>query len=612
MYIVTFYSFKGGVGRSMALMNTAAALVAEGLTVLAVDFDLEAPGLDTFNLPQPIGKKLGVVDFVSEFRTEHVAPEIKNYIYKSSLKDTSGALWIMPAGNRDEQYPSRLNSINWKKLYEDKSGFLLLEDMKAQWKDYLDPDYVLIDSRTGHTDVGGICTRQLPDAVVCLFFPNQQNLLGLKPIVNRVREENSTRENDIILHFVASNVPDLDDENSILKNNLSRFKQQLGYRQLASTIHHYSSLALIDQEIFVITRPKSRLAFEYRGLVSTIREVNVDDRVSAMSFLRELNQGKYLLPTRLGEAIVEEDEREKRIENVLKKHGDDIDVLKEIALLREQAGQFEEVDALLSRALKQEPLNPDLLTYKAIISDRLGQNDQAIENALIAVQQLNLEGGALNQIIRVLAANKSETLKNIISWPAIKGLRAPRLLLLVRSLSLERNLLPEAERLICFSVEKTDQNSPQYTLIMNELILNLIGQGKFAEAKKICHELLKQELNQSVSFNLAVATWGETAKVPVESFQTVLDFFPEISNGNSPNYLQCMSLANWAVGELESAEQLLARARESMTSYIGIPFSCWSYLYRRPAMFRRDLDQQEAMISGQNSYPEVLSKEDTP
>ena len=611
MYVVTFYSFKGGVGRSMALMNTAAALVAEGLTVLVVDFDLEAPGLDTFNLPQPIGKKLGVVDFVSEYKTKHVAPEINNYIYKSSLKDTSKALWVMPAGNRDEKYPSRLNSINWKKLYEDKSGFLLLEDMKAQWKDYLNPDYVLIDSRTGHTDVGGICTRQLPDAVVCLFFPNQQNLLGLKPTVNRIREEDSTREKDIILHFVASNVPDLDDENSILKKNLSRFKQQLRYRELASTIHHYSSLALLDQDIFVNSRPNTRLADEYRGLVSMIREANVDDRVSAISFIRGLNQRKYTLPTRIGDAIVEEDEREKRIENILKIHGDDIEVLKELALLKEQAGQFEEVDALLNRALKQESLNPDLLTYKAMISDRLGQNEQAVENALIAVEQQNLEGSALNQIIRVLAANKSETLKDIISWPAVKGLRAPRLLLLVRSLSLERNLLPEAERLICFSVDKTNQNSPQYTLIMNELILNLIGQRRFTEAIKICHEILEREPNQSASFNLAVATWGETAQVPVEKFQTALDFDQEITNGNSPNYLQCMSLANWAVGDLENAEQLLARARESVTSYIGIPFSCWSYLYRRPVIFRHDLDQQDAMISGQISYPMVLSEEDT-
>ena len=41
--ICTFYSFKGGVGRSMALANAAHVLREAGLRVLVVDWDLEAP-----------------------------------------------------------------------------------------------------------------------------------------------------------------------------------------------------------------------------------------------------------------------------------------------------------------------------------------------------------------------------------------------------------------------------------------------------------------------------------------------------------------------------------------------------------------------------------------
>ena len=46
--IITFYSFKGGVGRTMALANIAVLLVRSGKKVLAVDWDLEAPGLDKY------------------------------------------------------------------------------------------------------------------------------------------------------------------------------------------------------------------------------------------------------------------------------------------------------------------------------------------------------------------------------------------------------------------------------------------------------------------------------------------------------------------------------------------------------------------------------------
>ena len=43
--IVTFYSYKGGTGRSMALANVAWILASNGTRVLTIDWDLEAPGL---------------------------------------------------------------------------------------------------------------------------------------------------------------------------------------------------------------------------------------------------------------------------------------------------------------------------------------------------------------------------------------------------------------------------------------------------------------------------------------------------------------------------------------------------------------------------------------
>src|ERR1700732_2300412 len=46
--IVTFYSFKGGVGRSMALVNVAEILADWGFHVILCDWDLEAPGLERY------------------------------------------------------------------------------------------------------------------------------------------------------------------------------------------------------------------------------------------------------------------------------------------------------------------------------------------------------------------------------------------------------------------------------------------------------------------------------------------------------------------------------------------------------------------------------------
>ncbi len=286
MYTITFYSFKGGVGRTMALVNVGAQLAKMGRKVLLVDFDLEAPGLETFDRLKPPHPHPGMVEFVTEYRRTYCSPDIRDYIYSAgSVGKKGGQIWVMPAGRRDAEYHSTLAKIDWLKLYREEEGFLLLEDAKAQWEHEYKPDYVLIDSRTGHTDVEGICTRQLPDAVVMLFFPNEQNLVGLRDVCRRIRKERTSGlEKYVRLHFVVSNVPDLDDEDRILRSIREKFRQELGYRQ-EDVIHHYPSLRLLRQVVFVLDQPESRLAKEYKRLVRHLMMFNFEDEKGAKLFL---------------------------------------------------------------------------------------------------------------------------------------------------------------------------------------------------------------------------------------------------------------------------------------------------------------------------------------
>ena len=168
-------------------------------------------------------------------------------------------------------YARKLAQIDWGVLYEQYDGYLLFEDLKEQWRNSFQPDYVLIDSRTGHTDVCGICTRQLPNAVVILFFPNAQNLRGLIKVVSDIRtQRKQPGAKPIELQFVMSNVPDLDDEDRILEERIGSFRQELGFGREATVIHRYDSLSLLNQSIFTKERPRSRLAKEYRDVTSAI------------------------------------------------------------------------------------------------------------------------------------------------------------------------------------------------------------------------------------------------------------------------------------------------------------------------------------------------------
>ena len=78
--IAAFYSYKGGVGRTMALVNTAVALARLGRRVLVVDFDLEAPGLPSYQAFQSAECERGLVDYVNSYRTTGIAPNASEFI----------------------------------------------------------------------------------------------------------------------------------------------------------------------------------------------------------------------------------------------------------------------------------------------------------------------------------------------------------------------------------------------------------------------------------------------------------------------------------------------------------------------------------------------------
>ncbi len=77
--IITFYSYKGGTGRSMALANVAWILASNGKRVLTLDWDLEAPGLHRYFHPFMVDKDLnssdGLIDFVFKFAAAAATPE---------------------------------------------------------------------------------------------------------------------------------------------------------------------------------------------------------------------------------------------------------------------------------------------------------------------------------------------------------------------------------------------------------------------------------------------------------------------------------------------------------------------------------------------------------
>src|SRR5580704_6416658 len=182
--IITFYSYKGGVGRTMALANIAVLLARRGLRVMMVDWDLEAPGLHQF-FPLTKRNERGLLELLDDAsQMQEGVPKLESYI--SSVAE-SGNLTLLAAGRFDQDYERRVLQFDWHKFFEKQRGGSILETLRDQWRDAF--DVTLIDSRTGITDAGGVCTIQMPDILVPVVVANRQSIEGTKKIVQRAQQK---------------------------------------------------------------------------------------------------------------------------------------------------------------------------------------------------------------------------------------------------------------------------------------------------------------------------------------------------------------------------------------------------------------------------------------
>ncbi len=185
----------------MSLANVACLLgrdLSGSERVLAIDWDLEAPGLD-FYLP-PLGdansrfQRQGVVELFTQLsdglligslpsNEDELAEKlldmvgVDRFIYPTKISNVS----IMPAGHFDSSYQTRVRRLDWENIYT-RCPAIYRAFAHRLAREYA---VVLVDSRTGMTDISGVCTALLPEKLVVVFTPNRQSLSGIESLVQQ-------------------------------------------------------------------------------------------------------------------------------------------------------------------------------------------------------------------------------------------------------------------------------------------------------------------------------------------------------------------------------------------------------------------------------------------
>jgi MinD-like ATPase involved in chromosome partitioning or flagellar assembly/tetratricopeptide (TPR) repeat protein len=208
-HIVTFYSYKGGTGRTMGVANTAWLLAGNGFRVLVVDWDLESPGLHRYFHPFLLDKRLvsspGVIDMIRDYASAAMEPShgaaadwmdehaaVLDYAVSLEWQfPEGGGIDLLPAGQQDRAYARKVSTFDWSSFWDRLGGGVFVDALAANMRAHY--DYVLIDSRTGLSDSAGICTIQLPDTIVDCFTMSTQSIDGAVSVARSVSAQRDRR-----------------------------------------------------------------------------------------------------------------------------------------------------------------------------------------------------------------------------------------------------------------------------------------------------------------------------------------------------------------------------------------------------------------------------------
>jgi len=205
--VVAFYGFRGGAGRTLALAHVAMMLARRGLRVVAIDLDVEAPGLHVaLGLELPAETR-GVVSLLRQAATtsESERLDVGRHLLAAPAADTLGKVLMLPAGSLTREYLAQIEELGVALWHvQDKSPVLrLFEELRGTEG----VDAILVDCRTGFSGLSATILYHMSDLVVVLFPLSDQIWEGIGILLEAARSAKVLRKNRPALLFVPSMVP---------------------------------------------------------------------------------------------------------------------------------------------------------------------------------------------------------------------------------------------------------------------------------------------------------------------------------------------------------------------------------------------------------------------
>jgi len=241
--IIAFYSFKGGVGRTLHLAAYILALLARAkeinkpIKILVIDSDLEAPGLTYWQRYENQQATVSLSNFLEVYQYPNPSLEVAiswvtQEIKKTAKQQNKSTLYFLPAFIEEEELLD--TPILPENLARNPSGAWEVGDAIHQLGQKLAVDYIFIDLRAGLSEIS---SPILFDSRIQRFLVttvNEQSWRGVRMVLEKIGllapsdlkvKDGNYYDPSIIISFLTPEVRNLSAFENILEQLQSAYVQ---------------------------------------------------------------------------------------------------------------------------------------------------------------------------------------------------------------------------------------------------------------------------------------------------------------------------------------------------------------------------------------------------
>jgi hypothetical protein len=349
---------------------------------------------------------------------------------------------------------------------------------------------------------------------------------------------------------------------------------------------------LLDQSLFVVDRPRTRLARQYRELADAIARNNLADREGALAYLRANLEESSTSPGHPTEVPAEDP-----LPLMRATHAHDGEVLFCLAGVYQLRGEIDDALQLVNDAIREGYSETAALSLRAHLHQLQGHSMEAVSDFRSILDRSDAPLSLTKQAVSFLVSLGPDSLQGLAKARAVAALPFAGKCWVLEWV-LRETLLPVADSLVRDLVDEAPKQTRSFRELPNSLVLALVRFGLLETVLQNIGDVQPppESLAIAEAFNFAMGRWASTGTPPVSYFARVIALDAAGSgqrNKDIPNYAQCLAISQWAIDD-KAASAMSCEAALRTISSRGNSFSAWRFLVVGASEFKDDV---QAMLT---------------